>query len=200
MAFLGLTTAKSKRKERKRSRELQGDIERMQSAPGPDQNVLRDRARKIAGEMHQSANLGREMGRKRGEEFLSRNFTGFNPQQRQQYESQANRRINREVERQQRDLIGKQGRHGVYGGAAYAQKADLARLGNEARQDSQSDIRNLDTALALKKMASQFAIEEGEAANRLLDEQSALDSLNLEEEKRRQRMYENRFNRNFNRL
>ena len=42
---------------------------------------------------------------------------------------------------------------------------------------------------------SQFAIEEGGAAERLLGEQSAIDALNLQEERKRQRKYEHQFNR-----
>jgi hypothetical protein len=200
MAFFGLTTNKKRKEEKNKNKQLRSEVERLRNVEGPDYNALRSQARTHANEMRQTESLGREEGKKRGEEFLSRNFQGLTPQQRQEYESQANRKINREVEKNQRELIGKQGRSGLRGGSAYAQKADLARLGHEARQDAQSSIRNLDTDLSLKKMASQFAIEEGGAAQRLLNEQLALDELRLDEERKRQRRYEQQFNRNFSRI
>lgn len=200
MAFFGLTTNKKRKQERKKAHALQGEVQRLRNVEGTDYNTLRNQARIHAGEMRNTENQGREEGRKRGEEFLSRNFTGLTPEQRQEYESQANRKINREVERNQRELIGKQGRSGLRGGTAFAQKAELARLGHEARQDAQSSVRNLDTDLALKKMASQFAIEEGGAAQRLLNEQQAMDELRLDEERKKQRRYEQQFNRNFSRI
>lgn len=200
MAFLGLTTNKKRKEEKKKVKALRGEVERLRNVEGPDYNALRNQARQHAESMRQTSEQGRAEGRKRGEEFLSRKFTGLTPEQKQEYESQANRRINREVERNQRELIGKQGRSGLRGGTAYAQKADLARLGHEARQDAQSAVRNLDTDLALKKMASQFAIEEGGAADRLLNEQLALDELRLDEERKRQRRYEQQFNHNFSRI
>lgn len=200
MAFFGLTTNKKRKQERKKAHALQGEVERLRNVEGTDYNALRTQARTHANEMRNTESQGREEGRKRGEEFLSRNFTGLTPEQRQEYESQANRKINREVERNQRELIGKQGRSGLRGGTAFAQKAELARLGHEARQDAQSSVRNLDNDLALKKMASQFAIEEGGAAQRLLNEQQAMDELRLDEERKKQRRYEQQFNRNFSRI
>ena len=195
MAFFGLTTKSSVNKEKKKNKKLMSELDRVRQEEGPDQNAIRQQAKPHAEEMIAEANKGREEKRARGEEFHKREFTGLTPMQRQEQEAHANRRINKEVHRNQRELIAKQGHHGLRGGSAYAQKADLERLGHEARNEAQSNIRGLDAELALKKMASQFAIEEGGASERLLANQQAENAINLQEERKRNRKYEHQFNR-----
>lgn len=190
MAFFGLTTNKNRNRERKRARSLQSELNRVRSEEGPDQNAVRQQANVHATQMRQTANEGREEGRKRGEEFNKRQFSGLSAEERNRHESDASRRINREVQRNQRELIGKQGHHGLRGGSAYAQKADLARLGHEAHNEAQSAIRGMDSDLALKNKANQFAIEEGGAAENVLNHQSAVDQINLQNERKRQRRNE----------
>lgn len=163
----------------------------------PNLDALKKQAKINAQEMNQTAMRGREEHRKRGEEFHARKFTGLTPEERARQESDASRKINRQVQGQQRELIGKQGHHGLRGGSAYAQKADLARLGNEAKNEAFSAIQGRDQDLALKKMASQFAIEEGGAAEHVLNEQEAMNQLLLENERKRNKRYghEAQFNR-----
>jgi hypothetical protein len=200
MAFFGLTTNKKKKAEKKKVKNLRQENERLRNVEGPDRASLQQQAYKEAQNMQNIGEEGIARGKKRGEEFLSREFKGLNPEQEQRYQSQANRRINREVEGAQRELIGKQGHRGMKGGQAFAQRAHLANQGNELRGEASDKIRNLDSDLALKKMASQFAIEEGERAQSILNNQSALDQLLLDEERKKQRRAQQQFNGNFSRI
>jgi hypothetical protein len=196
MSFLGLTTESKRKKEKHRRREEHAELKNLRAnAREPNLEAVRKQAKIHAHEMNQTAMEGRKAHQKRGEEFHARKFTGLTPEERARHESDAARRINRQIQGHQRELIGKQGHHGVRGGSAYAQKADLARLGMEAKNEANSAIRGMDQDLALKKMASQFAIEEGGAAEYLTNEQQAANELLLENERKRNRRHEAQFNR-----
>lgn len=142
----------------------------------------------------------RAKGKLYADEVLGRQYQGLTPQQRQIMEERGNQAINREMQGYQRQLLAQQGRNNLKGGAAYAQQADLARIGTESQQELQRDISNLDSDLALKKLAAAFNIEQGEAGQRQLDRQLALDEAKLEHERRRQRKLEEQYNRLFSRV
>lgn len=194
MAFFGLTTNKKRKKEQKKAKALQGELNRVRQEEGPDLNTMRQQAKTHAEEMHQTEQKGREEGRKRQEEFFGRNFEGLTAKDRARHESDAARRINREIASHRKEIIGKRGHHGMRGGSAYAQEADLARLGHEAHNEARSAIQGMDRDLALKKQAAAFAVEEGGASGRLMNEQAALDELKLENERKKQNKYLHRWN------
>lgn len=145
---------------------------------------------------------GREEGKAYAEEVFSNPFPGLDPKQKIAMQNEANKNIRRQMQSANRRLLGEQGRRGITGrsGVAFAQQQELEKLGQEARGQASRDLDKLDKDLELKKIAARVNLEQGEAAQSLLDRQTAIDQLALEEEKKRQRMYEDRFNRLFERV
>lgn len=132
-------------------------------------------------------------GKKRAEELFSREVQGLTPEQRRMKETTGKKNLNRSMQGYERQLLAKQGKSGIKGGAAYAQSADLARMGQESQGQLINDIESLDADLALKKLAAMFNIEQGEAAQGLTERQMAQDALELDAEKKRQKMLEDKF-------
>lgn len=127
---------------------------------------------------------------------------GLDEKERSALQYEANKQIQRGHQSASRKLMGDQSQRGIVGkgGVAYAQEKDLLRLANDARGQATRDIDKLDSDLHMKNIAAIFAGESGEAAQRQLDKQLALDELRYDEEKKRQRMFEDQFNRLFSRL
>ena len=145
---------------------------------------------------------GYERGRQRAEELFNRPKIGLSPEERSAIQFEANRGIKRSEQAANRRLLGEQGMHGISGksGVAYAQQRDIARQANEARGQAQRDLSKLDEDRKLKNLAAMFSIEQGEAAQSQLDRQIAQDQLRLDDERKRQRYWENKFNRNLSRV
>lgn len=161
---------------------------------------IQEEANKQAASMKEKRKEDRSEGRQYAEEVLSRDVQGLTPEQRKNMESSGQRRLNRDIQGYQRQLTAQQGKSGIRGGAAYAQNADLARIGQEAQGQFQRDLSNLDSDLALKKLAAMFNIEQGEAAQGQTERQMAIDTLQLENERKRQRYLEDKFNRAFTKV
>ena len=134
------------------------------------------------------------------EEFMGRNFQGLNPMQRRTMEERGRQGIQRDVQGYQRQLVANQGRRGIKGGAAYAQQADLARMGQQASQEMQRDVEDRNQDLILKRMAAAQAMGMGEVAQRQTDRQLDIERRDLEEERRHNRKTERRANKSFARI
>jgi hypothetical protein len=139
-------------------------------------------------------------GVEQAEEFMGRNFQGLNPTQRRLAEERGRQGINREVQGMQRQLVANQGRRGIRGGAAYAQQADLARMGTQSQQELQRDIEQQNQDMALKRMAATYAMGQGEVAQRQTDRQLALEQAELAQEKKRQRKLQGQYSKLFSRV
>ncbi|HET9433069.1 MAG TPA: hypothetical protein VFO37_04895 [Chitinophagaceae bacterium] len=166
---------------------------KLKPPPEPTEEEIKERARKEAEEIGKKRTESRQEGRRYAEEVLSRDIQGYTPAQRRSMEEGGKRRIGREFQGYQRQLLAQQGRRGLRGGAAYAQQADLARGAQEAQQQMMQDIEQSSADAALKKLAAMFSIEQGEAAQSSLDRQLALEEIRLEQERKRQRMYEDKY-------
>ena len=94
--------------------------------------------------------------------------------------------IDREVQGLQRQLVSNQGRRGMKGGVAYAQQADLARMGNQSKRELQRDIEDRNQDMSLKRMAATYAAGQGEVTQRQTDRQLALEQSELEKERKAQ--------------
>jgi len=199
--MFGYPRAKREKKKAENARqELQRERDRLENAkPGYDEKV-KQYASNQAQQFRQEREQGRERGRAYGEEFLGRDIQGLTPTQRRSMEESAQKKLNRESQGLQRRLLAQQGSRGVRGGAAYAQQADLARATGEAQQQYMRDIDQMDADIALKKLGALFGIEQGEAAQSQLDRQLALDMARMDEERKRQRPYETKFNDYFSRV
>lgn len=203
--MFGYHKARRERKKQKREMEnLKKEQEywspQKQEAQRQQNEALKNQAYEETKKMEQIRDTARDKGKKRAEEVFSRDVEGLTPQQKKNMESTAQRRLNRDMQGYERKLLAQQGRAGVKGGAAYAQQADLARIGSEAQGQYQRDLSQLDSDLSLKKLAAMFNIEEGEAAQAQLDRQLAIDEANLENERIRQRWIEDQYNRLFTKV
>jgi hypothetical protein len=191
---------KRERKDLKRERALfesqKPELERQQ-----DENIQSQIGTQAA-ESKKARDVARQEGRKYSEDVISRDVQGLTPSQRNAMQYEANKTIQRAHQSANRQLLGEQSRHGIVGkgGVGYAQQRDLQRLANDARGQSQRDLERLNSDLSLKKLAAMFNIEQGEATQAQLDRQLASDELRLGQERKRQRQYEDQFNRLFSRV
>lgn len=147
----------------------------------------------------------RETGRQRGREDLTgflkqhENMPGLDPEKKKALQYEANKGIKQSYQSANRKLLGEQAQHGIQGqgGVGYAQQRDLQRMARENQGQVSRDVTKLDRDLALKKMAAIFSGGEGEASQRLLDNQLAQDELELNDERKRQKGFEDQFSKLF---
>lgn len=204
--FGRIRARRTKRKEKtKATREAfekeKADFEKTKSEFGNEsREALKKQAAEEANRMRQERGQARQEGRKISEEIFARKVSGLDPEQRQALESENQRKLNRDMQGMQRQLTAQQGRRGIKGGAAYAQNAELMRLADDAQRQFRRDITQLDKDIEMKKRAAMLGVEQGEAAQYGLDRQLALDEMNLERERQRQRLIEDQYNRLFTRI
>ncbi len=137
-----------------------------------------------------------------GEEFFKKDIEGLNPQKRKALQYEASRNLDRGMETANRKLLGDQSQRGIVGkgGVGYAQQRELQRMAMDAQGGIHRDLDKLDADLKNKNRAALFGIGQGEAAQTALDRQLAADELQLDAERKRQRTFEDQFNRLFSRV
>lgn len=145
-----------------------------------------------------------EEGRADTEAFLRKDYSGLglDPKTRQAMQFEANKAIQRGHQTANRKLLGEQSQKGIkgQGGVGYAQQRDMQRMAQDAEAGVTRDLTKLDKDLELKKMAAIYAGGKGEASQSQLDKQMALDELQLAEEKRKAKSWEDKFNQAFSRI
>lgn len=203
--MFGYHKAKREKKRAKREREaLQADIERLkreqQIDPVKEQQTIQEQINQTANEQKERDKIAREEGKKYADEVLSREYEGLTKHQRGSLQESADAQINRDIQGYEKKLLAQQGRRGVRGGAAYAQKQDLARMGTEAQTQMQRDLSTLDADLALKKLAAAYNIEQGEVGQEALRQQMARDTLKSYDERKYQKWLTEQANKLFQRV
>lgn len=150
----------------------------------------------------ESRKQAREEGKTYAQEVLGRDVQGLDPKEKAAMQYEANKQVKRGQQSASRKLLGQQSMYGVGGrsGVAYAQQRDLQKMGQETMAQNLRDIDRLDQEAKLKNLAAMINLEQGEAAQDVLDRQIALDMLKLEEEKKKQKYYQNRADKNFSRI
>lgn len=161
---------------------------------------IKEMASTRAQEMRTQRQQARQEGRQYAEELFNRPMQGIPAQERKLMESEANQKLNRQLQGYNRQLLASQGRKGIRGGAAYAQSADLARIGQEAQSQYQRELDQLDLHRKLQNLAAMYALEQGEGAQQNLEYQTALEEQQLADERRRQRYLEDQYQRLFSRI
>lgn len=138
---------------------------------------------------------GREEGRKYGEEVTGRNYPGFNPEEKNALQAEANQLIKNQYQTANRQLLSNQGQRGIMGnsGIAQAQQRDLMKTANQAQAQSQRDLGKQNADLARQRLAQVYAIEQGGATEGLLNRQMAQDELEMADERQRQQELEDLF-------
>lgn len=135
-------------------------------------------------------------GREYGRDFLNQKVPGLDPEKRKALQYEAHRNIDRSSQEAERRLLGDQSRRGIVGkgGVGYAQQRDLQRLADDSRGQVNRDLTKLDSDLSIKNLAALLNLEQGEAAQAQLDRQAAANELQLSEEKRLQREFQDKVN------
>jgi len=162
-----------------------------------------DTAKQNAAQTAEERKAARAEGRQHIMDLLhDPSIQGLDEKERSALQYEANKQIQRGHQSASRKLMGDQSQRGIVGkgGVAYAQQKDLQRLANESQGQATRDLDKLNSDLRMKNVAAIFAGEQGEAAQRQLDKQMALDELRYDDEKKRQRTFEDQFNRLFSRL
>jgi hypothetical protein len=201
---------KRKREKRRMKREKEefsnkqkeweaGSPQREKEADEFKQSQVADKSAKSAEDRKKAYAEGRQRVQ---DLYNDPNIQGMAPEKRQALQYEANKGIQRSMQSANRKLLGDQSSHGVVGkgGVGYAQQRDLQKLGTDAQAGVHRDLDKLNADMRLKNIAAIFAGEQGEASQAQLDKQLALDELNLNEEKKRQRAMEDQMNRLFSRL
>lgn len=198
-----------KRREKRRAKEKESALEkqRMELQNSPERikqeaDTLKQQSSEKAAQSKLEREKARQEGRADTESFLSKEVQGLDPRTRQALQYEANKGIQRSHQSANRKLLGEQASHGIVGkgGVGYAQQRDLMKMADEAKGAANRDLTKLDRDLALKKQAAIFAGGQGEASQQQLDKQIALDELQFADEKRRQRMLEDQFYKQFSRV
>lgn len=177
------------------------------NAPQREADLLsqqRKNASTNAAESKANRQVDREAGRADTEGFLRKDYSGLglDPKVRSAMQFEAQKNIQRGHQSANRKLLGEQSQRGIMGkgGVGYAQQRDLQRNAQDLEAGVNRDLTKLDKDLEMKKMAAIYAGGEGQAAQGQLDQQLALDELQLAEEKRRARQWEDKFNQAFSRI
>lgn len=199
-----------RKREKKRLKKERADLEKQKQnieagSPQREKEHADYQKSKVAEDVIQAKDdrkKAREEGRIYAEDVLNRDVEGLDPAKRQAMQFEANKGIQRSMQSANRKLLGEQSQHGIVGkgGVGYAQQRDLNKMGMEAQAGVHRDLDKLNSDLALKKIAAMFNIEQGEASQAQLDKQLAIDEMKLNDERKRQRIFEDQYNRMFTRV
>lgn len=226
MAFFGLTTSSSKKKEQNKRKSAEGEVRRMRderlddtytphntasgatgapslegSAHSMAQNgpTRREQAIANAQAQQQRASQARTSGQQEAMGLFEKyGQRGLTPERETQLRGSANRRIGEDVAGAQEELIAKQGSRGVKGGAAFAQAAHLQGQGQKAKAMAGEEVNRLSADAALKKLALALTRGEGAAGEQYLGEESELNRLENDDERRYMNEILKQIHRNFN--
>lgn len=205
--MFGHHKAKREKKRLKREQEAfnQQKTEWENQSPAREKQFNEQRKQQIGEKTAQSEatrSAAREKGRNELKNFLKESVEGLNPQHKQALQYEANKGIKRSYQNANRKLLGEQSQNGIggQGGVGFAQQMSLQDMARQNQGQVTRDINKLDNDVALKRQAQIFAGGEGEAAQAMLDNQIAEDELNLMDERKRQRSFEDQFNKLLSRI
>lgn len=198
------------RREERRAKKAKESLEAekahlLENTPEKEKEAMDWQNQQVADKTQQSKAdraTSRQEGKEYADEVLSRNYEGLTPEQRLQMQTESHKHVKRAAQSANRNMLGEQSQHGIVGkgGVAYAQQRDLQKRASEAEGQAMSDINKLDADLALKKLAAAFGIEQGEVSQNQLDKQMAIDEIQLNQERKKQKYYEDKFNQSFSRV
>ena len=197
---------KAKREKKKSKREKESFTQEKQNweknAPAREKEASDFRNQQVGEKTAQSKaerDKATQEGRADLESFLAKEVQGMDPAKRQALQYEANKGVQRTHQAANRQLLGDQAQRGIQGkgGVGYAQQRDLQKMANEAYGGVERDLTKLDRDLALKKQAAIFTGGQGNAAQSQLDKQLAIDELELADEKKRQRNFEDQFHKQY---
>lgn len=136
-----------------------------------------ERVQSEANKYMQQAEEARKKGRQEAQDLLNNPPEGLNQSQRQNMRNQRQVQIDRDLANYSRMLAGQQGVRGVRGGVTAAAQRDLQNAAQDRMAEYERDLSDLDTSLAMKKLAAIYGAGESEAAQNALLNQSAYDKI-----------------------
>lgn len=158
------------------------------------------KAASLSNQFQRETNLDRAAAQKQSQEFQNRQFQGLNPQHRSHLQESANVALNRDLQNQERAVLGQQGVHGIRGGAAFAQRKELARLGQQGQQGIQRELNVMDIDQQNKNRAAAYEMESGEMQNRQLGREQAHDIVQGNRQAKKENKYSKKANQLFSRI
>ena len=197
------------RRAKRRLKEEKAELDKQQSDfkndPEREKQASEMQSKQVAEKTAQAKadrTAAREEGRKYAEDIMSRDVQGLDPKRKAAMQYEANKGIQRSMQSANRKLLGDQSQRGIVGkgGVGYAQQRDLQRMAMDAQGQVQRDVDKLNEDQRMRNRAAMHTIESGEASQQQLDKQMALDELQLADEKKRQREFEDKFHRIFSRI
>lgn len=129
-------------------------------------------------------------GAEKAAKFHAQEHPGLTQAHRQAMEESGTHNINKTLRGYGRQIAATQGRKGIRGGTAFAQKAALANLGNESARELHRDIEKQNAEEMRGNKAATFAIQQGERAGAALNRQQAASELQGGEQSARNRALE----------
>ena len=197
--MFGYHAARRDEKRQQRQKELLNKEKADWEAGSPEREKQfnENRQKQIAEKTANSQQI-RKSGRQEGREDLSNffkqyeNMPGLDPEKKKALQYEANKGLKRSYQSANRKLLGEQAQHGIQGkgGVGFAQQMALQDMARQSEGQISRDITKIDRDLAFKKLAALFTGGEGEASQHLLDNQLAQDELDLNDERKRQRSFE----------
>jgi hypothetical protein len=136
-----------------------------------------ERVQTEANKYMQQAEEARKKGREEAQNLLNNPPEGLTESQRQNMRNQRQVQIDRDLANYSRMLSGQQGVRGVRGGVTAAAQRDLQNAAQDRMAEYERDLSDLDTSLAMKKLAAIYGAGESEAAQNALLNQSAYDKI-----------------------
>jgi len=200
---------KAKREKRRMKREQESFTQQKNDwenqAPEREKQFNEQRKKQVsekAAESEATRNAGWEKGINKTRDFLKEPVEGLDPQHKQALQYEANKGIKRSYQNANRKLLGEQSQNGIQGqgGVGFAQQMTLQDMARQNQGQIARDVNKLDHDVAIKRQAQIFAGGKGEEAQSLLDTQAAEDELNLMDERKRQRSFEDQFSKLFSRI
>lgn len=148
-----------------------------QDDPFANYDQYDQRIKEEAARYREQAAEDRARGRAEATELVNNPPQGLTDKQRTDLRNQRETQLNRDLSNYNRMLSGKQSVKGVRGGVTMAAQRDLQNMAQQELSDYERGLADLDTSLALKKLASIYGAGESEAAQGALQNQSAYDRI-----------------------
>lgn len=196
-----ITSPMASSKPKKKFDPMENEAQKLQKEKEAS-DAQKQQVNEMSAESAEKRKIAKEAGRTDTEEFFKKDVEGLSPEKRKAMQYEANKGIHRSHQAANRKLLGEQSQKGIMGqgGVGFAQQKDLQKMAMEAEGGVVRDLDKLNSDLAMKKLAAMFAGGEGAATQAQLDDQLALDQLQLAEEKKKQKFYEDQISNLFNRI
>jgi hypothetical protein len=158
------------------------------------------KAASLSNQFQRETEQDRQAAQNVSQNFQNRQFQGLSPMQRSHLQESANVALNRDLQNQDRALLGQQGTHGIRGGVALAQRQELARQGQEGRQKVQQNLNEMDIGQQQKNRAAAYEMESGEMAQRQLGREQAQDIVQGNRQAKKENKYAKKANQSLSRI